>query len=362
VARREDPELSQLLSRFVCVRIVQAWGLDLSLFQFDYGLTWAALFMNADRTVYGRYGSRFGERTGREVSVEGFKKALQGALELHAAYPGNKAQLAGKKGPAPAFPRPEAIPWLKGKPNVRPADGTRGNCVHCHQIQDGTLWSLRDQGQALPDHVVWPYPSPELVGLSLDPKERALATSVDPESPAGKGGFRAGDRIVTLDGQPILSVADVQWVLHHARDPVTLRAELERGGARASATLALEAGWRKKGDFTWRVVTWSLRHRLLGTEPLQPVSADERRALGVPANALALRVKGFPPDWVKEQNRAARQKFRPGDVLVEVDGRRDLPTEAALLGYLVQKKPPGSSADFTVLREGRRERVTLTVP
>lgn len=340
---------------------MQAWGLDLSLFQFDYELTWAALFMNADRAIYGRYGSRFGKGS-REVTLEGFKKALEGALDLHAAYPGNKAALAGKKGPAPPFPTPEAIPALRGKPNVRPADGTRANCVHCHQAHDATLWSLRDQGKALPDNLVWPYPPPEQVGLSLDPGERALVTAVAPESPAGKGGFRAGDRIVTLDGQPILSIADVQWVLHQAREPVTLRAELERDGSPARAELALAEGWRRKGDFTWRVVTWSLRHRLLGTEPLQALSVDERRALGVPEGAMALRVKGFPPDWVKEQNRAARQKFRPGDVLVEADGRRDLATEAALLGYLLQKKWPGQTADFTVLRDGRRERVTLPLP
>lgn len=362
MARPEDVELSRLLERFVCVRVVQAWGLDLSLFQFDYGLTWAALFMNADRAVYGRYGSRFGEKTGRETTIEGFKKALEGALELHAGYPGNKALLAGKKGPEPAFPTPEAIPWLKGKPSVRPADGSRGTCIHCHQVQDGTLWSLREQGRALSDNVVWPYPSPDQVGLSLDPRERALVTAVAAGSPAEKGGFRAGDRIVSLDGQPILSIADVQWVLHQARDPVTLRADVDRAGSRATASLALEAGWRRKGDFTWRVVTWSLRQRLLGMEPLQPVSAEERRTLGLPADGLALRVKGFPPDWVKEQNRAARQKFRPGDVLIEVDARRDLSTEAALLGYLVQKKPPGQAANFTILRDGRRERVTLTVP
>jgi hypothetical protein len=46
------------MKQFVCVRIVQANALDLALFQFDFDLTFAAFFMNADKTIYGRYGTR----------------------------------------------------------------------------------------------------------------------------------------------------------------------------------------------------------------------------------------------------------------------------------------------------------------
>ncbi|MCZ6806320.1 MAG: hypothetical protein O7F08_05160 [Deltaproteobacteria bacterium] len=33
---------------------------------------------------------------------------------------------------------------------------------------------------------------------------------------ANAAGFKVGDRIVSLKGQPILSTADIQWVLHNA--------------------------------------------------------------------------------------------------------------------------------------------------
>jgi hypothetical protein len=37
------------MEQFVRVRMVQGNGMDLSLFQFDYDLTFAAFFMNSDK-------------------------------------------------------------------------------------------------------------------------------------------------------------------------------------------------------------------------------------------------------------------------------------------------------------------------
>ena len=363
VAGREDAELAKLMEKFVCVRIVQGWGMDLSLFQFDQELTWAVFLMNADKTLYGRYGSR-SERanTTNAISIEGLTKALESALKFHAGYPGNKKDFDGKRGPAPTWAVPEAIPELKGKPNIRMADGSRGGCVHCHQAHDGEVWSLRAARQPLPDALIWPYPMPGRLGLVLDPKERATVKTVDPGSPAEKGGFKPGDSITKFGGQPILSIADVQWVLQIAKEPATIEAEVDRGGKPAKATLALEAGWRRKDDFTWRVIVWSMRHRLLGTQPLETLSADDRRKQGIAADALGLRIKGFPPGWAKDKNVEGQQKFRQDDVILGVDGRKSLATESDLLAYLIQNKKPGETAEFTVLRGGKPEKVTLTIP
>src|SRR5262249_53772999 len=104
----QDPRVRPLLERFVRVRVVSANGLDLGLFQFDYDQSFAAFFLNAGRTIYGRFGTR-SHRTSwsDDVSVEGLTKALQGALDLHKEYPKNKAELAGKRGPAPEVATPE---------------------------------------------------------------------------------------------------------------------------------------------------------------------------------------------------------------------------------------------------------------
>jgi len=48
-------------------------------------------------------------------------------------------------------------------------------------------------------------------------------------------------------------------------------------------------------------------------------------------------------------------------VIVYVDGQKGLVGEAGLLGYLIQKKG-GESAEFTVLRGGKAEKIALTIP
>ncbi|HLY12207.1 MAG TPA: Trx7/PDZ domain-containing (seleno)protein [Planctomycetota bacterium] len=362
VASRENPELSALMDRFVCVRVVQGYGLDLSFFQFDYDLNWAVVLMNADRTIYGRYGSKTGEKgNAARVTIEGLCKALEAALEFHQGYPGNAKDFAAKVGPPARWKTPEAIPDMKNRPNAVPADGTRQKCVHCHMIREAELWTLRSAGEPIPETLLWAYPMPDAVGLSMDLKERATVKDVAAGSAAEKGGFRAGDSIRRLHGQPILSVADVQWVLHTAQAPVRIDAEIDRNGAPAKASLDLAGGWRRGEDFSWRVQIWAMRHKLLGMQPLDPLSADDRQKLGAPAVGLALRIKGFPPDFVKDKNREAAQKFQKDDVIVDVDGQKDLPGESGVIAYVFQKKP-GDTVEFGVIRGGKAQKVTLTLP
>src|SRR4051812_15460806 len=111
----KDERLRGLLEQFVRVRLISANGLDLSTFQFDTDQSFAVFLMNADGTIYGRFGTRSDQRHWTDdVSIEGLGKALEGALALHQAYPANKAQFAGKIGPTPDFPAPENYPKLAG--------------------------------------------------------------------------------------------------------------------------------------------------------------------------------------------------------------------------------------------------------
>ena len=54
----QDQRVRPLLEKFVCVRVVSTNGLDLSLFQFDYDQSFAVFLLNADGTIYGRFGTR----------------------------------------------------------------------------------------------------------------------------------------------------------------------------------------------------------------------------------------------------------------------------------------------------------------
>ena len=70
------------------------------------------------------------------------------------------------------------------------------------------------------------------------------------------------------------------------------------------------------------------------------------------------------PGWVEyavEKNSEAAQKFQKDDVITGVDGKTDLPGESGLLAHLFRKKP-GETAEFTVLRAGKPEKVILTIP
>jgi hypothetical protein len=149
-------------------------------------------------------------------------------------------------------------------------------------------------------------------------------------------------------------------VLQTAKEPCSIEAELDRGGKVEKASIALAEGWRRKDDFTWRTQVWRMRHQFLGVSPLENLSAQDREKLGI-GSGLALRIKAFAPDFVKEKNKEAAQKLQKEDVIIEVDGRKDLNGEAGLLGYLFLKKP-GESAELTVLRGGQPTKVPLTLP
>jgi serine protease Do len=353
LARRQDPEIAKLLDQFVCVRVIQMWGIDLARFQFDWDLTFAALFLNADGAVYGRFGTRKNrDHAERDTTTAGFKKSAEGALVLHAAYPGNAKELEGKKARAARWPTVDAIPALKGRPNIKAATGERAGCVHCHQVHEGELWSLRAGELPLPDRILWTFPAAEDAGLELDPAE--MAKIAGSTSLAAAAGFKAGDRILHLGGQPIISTADVQWVLHHAEDGETLRAEVDRHGERLALRMKLTEGWRRRGDYTWRSISWSLRHRLAGTGMLesQPARPGE----------MALRIKALPPDWVKDRNRSAAAELRAGDTIIAVDGRKDLAREADFMAYLLQKKAAGAVVILTVLRGGKTVQASVKLP
>jgi hypothetical protein len=112
----KHPRVRPLLEKFVCVRVVSTNGLDLSLFQFDTDQSFAAFMLNADRTIYGRFGTR-SHRTEwlGDVSVEGLAAALEGALELHQHCPANRDRLAAKQGATPEFMSPEKYPSFEGQ-------------------------------------------------------------------------------------------------------------------------------------------------------------------------------------------------------------------------------------------------------
>src|SRR5580765_4625007 len=111
----QETEIAPLLDQFVCVRVINANALDLSLFQFDYDLSFSTMFFNGDGTVYGRYGSWTHQRDPFDKTTAGYKRALEAVLAIHRGYPANKSALAGKQGRPAPFKTPVEIPELASR-------------------------------------------------------------------------------------------------------------------------------------------------------------------------------------------------------------------------------------------------------
>lgn len=345
-----DARIQALLNDYVCVRVVHANGMDLRLFQFDYDQSFAAFIMNGDKTIYGRYGTRSHQtRSEDDVALEGFAEVLEAGLIIHAGYPGNQPELAGKQ-PAsqPQFPTPEQFPKLsRFKPKLDYEGKVASSCIHCHQVGETLRDKPRDEGKPLPEEVIFPYPHPKILGLIMDPKHAATVAQVATDSPAEHAGFRPGDEVLTLDGQQLTSIADMQWVLHNAINQNTLPVSLQRNGQPVSLTLTLEPGWRKRGDLSWRATSWDLRRMTLGGMRLDDASPELRTKNSLASDTLALVVSHL--GQFGEHAHAKNQGFKKGDLIVSIDGNSKPARETDLFALLINK-PVGAEVLVSVLR------------
>lgn len=357
----QDPVIRPLLDEFVCARQVSTNGLDLNLFQYDTDQSFAVFMLNADKTIYGRFGTR-SHRTEwiGDVSLEGMAAALKGALALHKDYPNNKEALAGKRGGPVKYASPEKYPSLKDKftDSLNYSGNVVQSCIHCHQIGDAERDLYRSVGEPIPQKVLYPYPHPTVVGLTLDPHTAATIKEVAAESDADEAGFQAGDAIQTLNGQPILSMADVQWVLQQtAPEGGEIVATVERDGQTKDLTLAVENDWRLKGDIRWRVSSWGLRRMTTGGMLLEALDEEGRKAHKIEGDSMALFAKNV--GQYGPHAAAKNAGFMKGDILIEVDDRTDLMTEQDLFLYGVTEKKPGDKLVVTVLRNGKKKELHL---
>jgi hypothetical protein len=317
--------------------MIQFRGVDLNVFQFDWDQTWAAMFLNAELGVYGRYGTRFGERTegDRLISVAGLRNAMARALALH------KAKAAAK----PLAQKPvfvETLPSMAGRFKGDPMKA----CVHCHHAYVGT----RRAKKTLTEIDVYPFPMPDAIGMKIDVDEGNKVVSAT--GIAAAGGVKAGDVILTMQSAPILSVADMQWILHNAAAEQQLKVEVERDGKKERLNLSLAGDWRKY-DISWRESTWDLRPGMR----LVPVPEPDRRAAGIADGKLALAVK-----FVSNQGAAKKAGFAAGDIVVDWDGKSDAMTESELIALLRTKYAVGSKVPVGYLRGGKRQKTVLEVP
>lgn len=353
VARR-DPIIRDLMDQFVCVRIVQANAMDLTHFQFDFDQSFAAILMNADMTIYGRYGTRSARDEDDDMSLHGLRKAMEGALVLHKDLDTFKASLKGKQVTSSRYKTPLEFPSVpkQVKAELDYEGKVAQSCLHCHQVREAERKVYRDAGEFIPDTVLFTYPDPSSLGLTMDPKEMATVAKIAADSIASRAGIAPGDKILSLEDQPLLSIADIQWILHNAPSSGRLSARLNRGGVLHEAEFELPEGWRR-GNLSWRPTSWDLRRMGLGGMRLDELTDDERTKIGIPSNAMALKIRHLGE--YGEHAVALRAGIRKGDVIVAFDGLTDRLSESDLLAHSVQKRRRGETVEVGVLRNGERK-------
>lgn len=358
----ENARLSPLMDQFVRVRLINANSLDLRKFQFDYDLSFSVLFFNGDGVLYGRFGSWEHQRNPKDKATDSFESSLRGALDLHQGYPKNSSLLRGKQGKPSKYRTPIDMPGLKGK--FRDDLNWNGqvvkSCVHCHQIGDSFRLEQRDRGRTLTQNLVYPYPAPETIGMELDTTYPLRLKAVASGSPVHQAGLRSGDIVLVVDGQAVITAADLSWVLHHFSDnggPLELVAR--RGVRTAVVQVEILSSWRLKTDVSKRVGTWPMRAMAFGGIKFIDLTDPERRKLRLREDVLALKA-----EHVGQYNKHAAAKrvgWKKGDVLLQVEGIRSRLSESELMGLLLQKHAPGKKLTTRILRGGKEMNLPLPV-
>jgi S1-C subfamily serine protease len=203
-------------------------------------------------------------------------------------------------------------------------------------------------------------------------------TSVAEGSPARSAGILVNDVIVAIDESPIRGFDDLASRMERLRPGTELTLHLQRDGKDLTVPVTLgertetaSPGSPQAWPWRWREPRWGPRDPsdvirpfrrywpalepegfLLGVET-QPISQALAKSLNLPSTDGALVsdvVPGSPAD---------KTGLRPSDVIASFNGQ---PVKSpADLHDRVQEAGPGAKVSFDVVREGRTERLEVTL-
>jgi len=316
-------------------------GIDLRRFTFDWDLTFAALAMNADGTIYHRYGGRDWRGSDVWLSNASFQAFLRAGLAAHA---GGAATTADQEAEPPLIL--EELPAYKSR--------DKGECIHCHMV----FPSLREEAQRektweLED--IWVYPPPERIGIDLDRDNQRRVTSVAKGSPAARAGVQIGDQLVSLAGDMIAGASDVSATLQNiSPGGGDQKLAIERDGERLQLTLPLEEGWRQgtPKSFSWRPSKWTLTPapgfggKILGEEELT--------TLGLQPDQFAMRVD-YIVTWGNGRRlgkNAIAAGLREGMIVLGTSEKRDFLDGHHFHAWWRLTRKPGDMVELVTWRDG----------
>ena len=233
-----------------------------------------------------------------------------------------------------------------------------GSCIHCHMIGDAYRTWYRESAKPMPDEWLFPYPSPETIGLTLDPAHGTTVRAVKAGSVAEKAGIQSGQSFSTLAGQPIISAADVSWVLHRTAGAARLEGALKSGTSElANVSIDLPTGWRETTDSSQRAGAWPMRGMATGGMVLVAPDPAVMSARGLKDGQLALLIKSV--GQFGKHAAAKKAGFQKDDVIVEIDGLSQAMTESQLHAHLLRKHFPGEAVKVKILRGSEPKELSL---
>jgi hypothetical protein len=321
----------------VLLRLTNLRGVNLDVFDFDYDLTWVALFLTSDERVLGRFGGRTPDDPNQFRTIEALQFAMESALQRF-----KEGQLPEKL-PERA---PRTVELYPGFARFGP-----NSCAHCHHAYDLRREMLQDNGTWTTDEI-FVYPLPENAGWTMAVTPGNKISAVGPGTAADAAGMKAADLLVEVNRETVASFTDVQHALHRAPAAGEIEVKWTRGGKAMEAKLTLPQGWRQT-DVSWRRSLKSLEpgSRLHGDD----LTAMEKKQLGLAPKALAFRQGNFP---TKQARQAGVQQ---NDVIVGVDGKKMDMTVRQFDAFIRLNYHVGDTVTINVMRDGKQLELRMTL-
>lgn len=294
--------------------------------------------LTPDGETLGRFGGRDADTPGKYQTLPGLRYSLERALARFKALKDRKPDVERKPRYAEDYPAAQ--------------NRAGGACIHCHHVYEFRRDALQRAGRWSLDEV-WVYPEPENIGLTLDPERGNHVLAVKPKSAAAKLGIKPKDVLRRIDTTPIASIADVQYALHQAPRNGQLLMTWERGKEAFKVPAALADNWRRT-DVSWR---WSLKS--LSPNPSiigDDLNLDERKKLGLDANALAYRHMNFLTPTARHAG------LRANDVIIGIDDKPLALTARQFETHIRLNYRVGEEIALNVIRGKERLKVKLKLP